>query len=529
MASDAKSYFVDGLRVTPEHLNHMQEVLAQGISDLRCALGCNRIAWGVRLLVSADGKTVTLSKGLALSPAGRRLVVNEDTVLKITPIMVPGEVIEPVAPEYQVVLRATNHDQPLARIGDVQTIIFADTTILVLSKNALLEKDDLVVGTIAGSAFDTYKVIQNDALFLCPSYHGHSGDHFQDANGVWRFDGTAIEATTIPGPAGPAGVKGEPGEKGDPGAPGPKGDKGDPGEKGDPGIPGPKGDPGEQGSMGVPGVPGEQGPQGPPGAKGDSGAIGPQGLPGLKGDTGATGIQGPQGLPGPKGDTGPAGSQGPQGLPGAKGDTGATGSQGPQGLPGPKGDTGETGKQGPQGLPGSKGDTGATGSQGPQGIQGPEGPRGPSGIPEKVVVVSRLSWDLFTPVNSQSVVEILLSRGLIFTFSAPLDGALIERTGAYCLRVRLHGQDNILHLLPGKIAFSAARPTLLTWNCTLSAAVLSKYLVREQETSLQIDLLADYLRGADGIQVSGSTGPILGLPGPYMPGGICACWMKIAP
>lgn len=45
MASDAKSNFVDGLRVTPEHLNHMQEALAQGISDLRCALGCDRIAW----------------------------------------------------------------------------------------------------------------------------------------------------------------------------------------------------------------------------------------------------------------------------------------------------------------------------------------------------------------------------------------------------------------------------------------------------------------------------------------------------
>lgn len=499
MASDAKSNFVDGLRVTPEHLNHMQESLAQGISDLRYALGCGRIAWGLRLLLSEDGKTVNLSSGLALSAAGQRLFVGEDVVLKIKTDSTPGELIEPSAPEYNVVLRSANHDQPLARIGDVQTIIFADTSIVVLPKSSPLQEDDFVVGTILSSDSATYVVTQNDGLFLCPSCHGHSGDHFQDEKGRWRFDGTAIEATTIPGPAGPAGEQGEKGEKGDPGQQGPKGDPGVAGEKGDPGIPGPKGDPGELGSMGVPGIPGEQGPQG---------------------------------LPGPQGDTGDAGPQGAQGLPGPKGDTGAAGPQGTQGLPGPKGDTGAIGQPGPPGPPGVKGDPGNTGSQGPQGIQGPQGPQGPagpSGIPEKVVVVTKLSWNPLTPVNPQSIVELLLSRGLSFVFSASLDGAMIDRTGANCLRVRLQGQENILHLLPGKISFSQARPTILSWNCTLSSAVLSKYIDMERETSLQIDLLADYLRGIDGIPVSGSAGLVMGFPDPYMPGGIFATWMKIAP
>ncbi|TKB24728.1 collagen-like protein [Desulfopila sp. IMCC35006] len=513
----------------------MQEALAQGISDLRYALGCGRIAWGLRLLLSEDGKTVTLSSGLALSAAGQRLFVGEDVALKIQAESTPGEVLEPSASEYKVVLRSANHDQPLARIGDVQTIIFADTSIVVLPRNSPLSGDDFVVGTISSSDSATYAVTQNDGLFLCPSYHGHSGDHFQDEKGRWRFDGTAIEATTIPGPAGPAGEKGEQGEKGDPGQQGPKGDPGVAGEKGDPGIPGPKGDPGEQGSMGVPGIPGEQGPQGVPGPKGDTGAAGPQGVPGLpgpKGDTGAAGPQGVPGLPGPKGDTGAAGPQGAPGLPGPKGDTGAAGPQGAPGLPGPKGDTGAAGQQGPPGPPGAKGDPGNTGSQGPQGIQGPQGPQGPagpSGIPEKVVVVTKLSWNPLTPVNPQNVVEILLSRGLSFVFSAPLDGALIDRTGANCLRVRLQGQENILHLLPGKISFSQTRPTILSWNCTLSSAILSKYMDMERETSLQIDLLADYLRGTDGIPVSGSAGLVMGFPDPYMPGGIFACWMKIAP
>ena len=200
MASDAKSYFVDGLRVTPEHLNHMQEALAQGINDLRCALGCGRIAGGLRLLLSDDNKSVTLTRGLAFSAAGLRLLVSEDVVLKIESTSI--ELAATTTPEYSVVLRSANHDQPLARIGDVQTIIFADTSIVVLPKGSTLQNDDFVAGTIVKGAGDTYKVTQEDSLFLTPGYHGHSGDHFQDGEGIWRFDGTAIPAGTVPGPSG---------------------------------------------------------------------------------------------------------------------------------------------------------------------------------------------------------------------------------------------------------------------------------------------------------------------------------------
>ncbi|MGE4560329.1 MAG: hypothetical protein AB7E77_09015, partial [Desulfobulbus sp.] len=383
MASDAKSYFVDGLRVTPEHLNHMQEVLAQAVQDLRCALGFDRIAWGLRLLVGEDGTTVTLSRGLAFSASGCRLAVAQDVTLQLPAgTSSEGEGDQ----QFQVILRGSNHDQPMARVGEVQTIVFADTSVLVAALGEEVVADDFVAGTLTRDASGKVTAQQANIQFLAPAYHGHSGDHFQDGAGAWRYDGAVIETTTIPGPQGPAGPQGpqgEQGEQGEPGLQGGQGDKGDPGEKGDPGIPGPQGAAGEPGPMGAPGPAGEQGPQGVPGPVGPTGVQGKQGLQGLPGPTGETGAAGPQGERGPtgpqgiqgltgaKGDRGETGPQGIQGAAGAKGDRGETGPQGIQGPVGAKGDRGETGPQGIQGPAGAKGDRGATGPQGPQGPQGP--------------------------------------------------------------------------------------------------------------------------------------------------------------
>ncbi len=500
MGMDAKSHFIDGLRVTPQHLNHMQEVLAQGISDLRYALGAGKIAWGLRLLVSNDGKIVTLTKGLAISDLGLRLSVEEDVELPIDGSSAGGDGESgSEALEYRVILRATNHDQPLARIGDVQTIVFADTKTDVFPSSIPPIEGDFVVGTIS-FINGTYEAAQSHSIFLSPAYHGHTGGYYQNTDGIWRYDGAEIESLSIPGPPGPAGEEGAKGEKGEPGESGPKGEPGARGAKGDPGIPGPKGESGEIGDMGVPGPNGVHGASGPKGEQGPSG---------------------------PKGDPGPAGPKGVQGPPGLKG---AKGTKGEKGAPGPPGPKGEQGPAGPRGEKGPRGDQGLKGKTGNTGKQGVQGPPGPSGIPEKVAVVSRLSWDPFTALDPDVVIEILLSRGLTFTFTAPLDGNLMEKVGEYCIRASLQGGSDIVHQLPGKISLSTTRTSAqLKWNCTLSSRVLTKYIDKQRPTTLYIDILTDYLRGKDGTPVSGSTGVIMGLEGPFMPGGIFSCWMKIMP
>ena len=67
---------------------------------------------------------------------------------------------------------------------------------------------------------------------------------------------------------------------------------------------------------------------------------------------GAQGPAGPQGIQGPAGPPGPAGAPG---ATGAQGATGATGAQGATGATGPAGPKGDTGPQGAPGLPGPPG------------------------------------------------------------------------------------------------------------------------------------------------------------------------------
>jgi len=46
MAEDARTQFVDGLRVSAEHLQHLQDRLRESVLDVRNAIGLGRVAWG---------------------------------------------------------------------------------------------------------------------------------------------------------------------------------------------------------------------------------------------------------------------------------------------------------------------------------------------------------------------------------------------------------------------------------------------------------------------------------------------------
>ena len=71
MADDARSQFIEGLRVTAEHLQHLQDRLRESVADLRCTVGCGRIGWG--LVVRVDSGQVRVEPGLALASGGVRI------------------------------------------------------------------------------------------------------------------------------------------------------------------------------------------------------------------------------------------------------------------------------------------------------------------------------------------------------------------------------------------------------------------------------------------------------------------------
>ena len=74
MAEDARTQFVDGLRVTSDHLQHLQDRLRDAVLDLRRALGLGKVAWGLRAVL--DGG-VALAPGVAFSPSGVRLNIDD--------------------------------------------------------------------------------------------------------------------------------------------------------------------------------------------------------------------------------------------------------------------------------------------------------------------------------------------------------------------------------------------------------------------------------------------------------------------
>ncbi len=363
MAEDARAQFVDGLRVTADHLIHLQDRLREGILDLRRSVGLGRISWGLRVQAGESAGTVTLTPGVAFSPSGVRLSLDSPLALSLPDG--PGP--------FRVLLRASNSDREALRVDSVPTLILLATAATIEPQAGPDPGPDALAVARLSRDGAALTITQEDGLFAATGYHRHSGQHVQDAQGRWHFDGPVLDIGPGTGP------RGDPGPQGAPGPEGPRGPAGEPGLQGPPGPAGEPGPPGPAGLQGNQGIPGPQGEQGPPGPPGPGGPQGPQGEPGPAGPAGPAGPQGPPGLLGPIGLPGPAGPAGPAGGTGPPGPAGPPGAIGPIGPPGPQGATGLRGDSGPPGPVGERGPQGETGSIGLPGPVGPTGPAGPIG------------------------------------------------------------------------------------------------------------------------------------------------------
>src|SRR5688572_10707556 len=114
MAEDARAQFVPGLRVTADHLTHVQDRFREAVLDLRRTIGLSKIAWG--LLVEMDPDHLTIAPGLAFAPNGLRLSLDAPVVLPVTDSSAP----------LRVVLRGVNYDREQLRLGTTRTLIMLD-------------------------------------------------------------------------------------------------------------------------------------------------------------------------------------------------------------------------------------------------------------------------------------------------------------------------------------------------------------------------------------------------------------------
>jgi hypothetical protein len=543
MAEDAHSFFVNGLRVTAEHLNHLQDRLRDAVDDLRRGVGRRKIAWGLRAEL-IEG-VVTLNPGVALSPTGIRLALA--TAVQLEPDAAPGV--------QQIVLVGVNDDIEPARVGDVATIVTLRTSASLISVDEVVDPDGLVIGTVERLGDSTVVLTQDSALFAARGAHGHSGQHLQDADGDWYYDGDLLAAMGTPGPTGPAGPEGPAGPSGPAGEAGPAGAEGPAGPAGPAGLEGPVGAVGPEGPMGsvgppgpagVPGATGPEGPAGPPGPIGQPGPTGPTGAPGPQGEVGPAGLTGPAGSPGPQGAPGPIGPQGevgpagpmgspgfpgPQGDPGPPGPPGATGATGPQGPPGPQGLTGSAGPQGATGATGAPGLPGPTGATGPQGPMGPQGPAGPA-FSFDAPIIDSISWPHGDAVDPGVAEQILFE--LRIGVSAPIHPALSDPPPPVVqvwIEVDQPPQLQLASLpgQPGPTALFAMRGDLqiigsnLTWRMDpRQTGSLTRLNCR-----VQIRVHCGLLYDVDQRVLSASTEMLVRRSMPAVPGGIFESWFLV--
>src|SRR6266567_5146346 len=174
MADDARTQFIDGLRVNAEHLQHMQDRLREAVLDVRNALGLGRVAWGLR--ATLNGSAVDVTPGVAFTRDGVRVSV--DTPLSLA---IPDGGDGSLA----VVLRTVHGDREALRFNGVPTVITLDTHAEIGAPPATGEVGAMVLATVTRSG-GQLSLAQDDALFVAAGSHTHTGTHVQDADGHWH-------------------------------------------------------------------------------------------------------------------------------------------------------------------------------------------------------------------------------------------------------------------------------------------------------------------------------------------------------
>jgi hypothetical protein len=99
----------DGLRITTEHVEHLQAGFATAVQDLRTIAGLNRVHRGFEVVASGDD-SIEVRPGLAFDSAGNRIVSDQPQVLAVE--WAPEEAQMYVCISYEQVLTGEIEQHP---------------------------------------------------------------------------------------------------------------------------------------------------------------------------------------------------------------------------------------------------------------------------------------------------------------------------------------------------------------------------------------------------------------------------------
>jgi len=122
----------DGLRITTDHLEHLQGSFSSAVQELRQVAGLGRVHEGFDIQVT-DGTQVTVQPGVAFDLSGNRIACDEPTVLKV--------VFPTSGSSLYVCLR---HEQVEDAVVEGQATIVWDGCSVLLSETRPSPEDSLI-------------------------------------------------------------------------------------------------------------------------------------------------------------------------------------------------------------------------------------------------------------------------------------------------------------------------------------------------------------------------------------------------
>ena len=181
-AAHGRVAFLDGMRISREHLEHLQTYLHLAVLQLRETVGEGKVSHGLKAEL-AEGN-LKVSPGLALDAFGRPLALAEVRTLPL--------------PAGETVLYAVlAHDLRYGEFFKGFPTVITDHVKLEFRVVAPPYADGAVrfaelrpaPPAAAGAATPAKLLVQSGAWYLAPLDHGHSGRFVTDAQSRMRYDG----------------------------------------------------------------------------------------------------------------------------------------------------------------------------------------------------------------------------------------------------------------------------------------------------------------------------------------------------
>lgn len=177
--AEASTRFIDGMRVSKEHLEHMHDVLLAATVYLRQTIGTGKVAFGFKVEALAPDK-VKVGTGMAFDRLARPLALEGEREIAVSFTS---------SNNLYLVLNYALRSQTL--VDGIHTIL-SNAVRIDARVDAPPYVDDSVIFAQLQLNAGKIEVVQKGEWYLPPLDHGHSGTFFFDQDKRWHFDGHRI-------------------------------------------------------------------------------------------------------------------------------------------------------------------------------------------------------------------------------------------------------------------------------------------------------------------------------------------------